>query len=118
MEIDFRQIWGGAVLAAFLFSIGKFALGFYLGHSGIASPYGAAGSVIALVIWVYYSAQILFFGAEFTEECAERQGVRIAPSEHAVSRESPGTPTLTHHGEVSHEPLISPFVPSVICPCV
>ena len=58
VEIAFHDVWGGGVLTAFLFSIGKFALGFYLGHSGIASPYGAAGSVIVLVIWVYYSAQI------------------------------------------------------------
>ncbi len=89
VEIGFRDVWGGAVLTAFLFSVGKFALGLYLGHSSIASPYGAAGSIIVLVIWVYYSAQILFFGAEFTKVHLERVGVRVAPSEDAVKKQAP-----------------------------
>jgi membrane protein len=105
------------VLTAFLFSIGKLALGFYLGHSGIASPYGAAGSVIVLVIWVYYSAQILFFGAEFTKVHAQRTGVSVAPSDNAVSKRGlvpageamkpralPVSDLSPQPGEVQHEP--------------
>ena len=62
-----RDVWFGAVFTAALFVIGKFALGLYLGKSAIGSSYGAAGSLVVLLLWVYYSAQILFFGAEFTQ---------------------------------------------------
>ncbi|MFT3924655.1 MAG: YihY/virulence factor BrkB family protein [Myxococcales bacterium] len=96
VKLRFGQVWGGGVLTAFLFSVGKFALGFYLGHSGIASPYGAAGSVIVLVIWVYYSAQILFFGAEFTKVHAKRTGVLVKPSEHAISERPPSRESVIH----------------------
>ena len=64
----------GAVVTAALFSLGKFAIGLYLGNSAVASGFGAAGSVIALLLWVYYSAQIFFLGAEFTRQYALRFG--------------------------------------------
>jgi membrane protein len=64
----------GAVVTAVLFTIGKALLGLYLGTAGVGSTYGAAGSVVALVVWVYYSAQIFFFGAIFTRVYAERCG--------------------------------------------
>ena len=67
-----------------MFTLGKFLLGFYLGRSGITSTYGAAGSLVALLVWVYYSAQIVFFGAEFTKAYANRFGSRIVPSRDAV----------------------------------
>jgi membrane protein len=67
-----------------LFVIGKFLLGLYLRHSGIASTYGAAGSLVVLLVWVYYSAQIVFFGAEFTKVYANRFGSRIVPAPDAV----------------------------------
>jgi membrane protein len=63
--------------------IGKGLIGLYLGQSGVASAYGAAGSLVALLIWVYYSAQILFFGAEFTKVYANRYGARIVPDSSA-----------------------------------
>ncbi len=68
------DVWIGAVFTAGLFSLGKYAIGLYLGNSGIASSFGAAGSLIALLLWVYYSAQILFLGAEFTRQYALRFG--------------------------------------------
>jgi len=64
-DIKWSDVWAGAVLAALLFKIGEFLIGFYLGRSGIRSIYGAAGSFVAILIWVYYSAQVFFFGAEF-----------------------------------------------------
>ena len=68
--LSWRDVWTGAVFTAGLFSLGKYAIGLYLGNSGVASSFGAAGSVIALLLWVYYSGQILFLGAEFTRQYA------------------------------------------------
>ncbi len=79
-KIAWGDVWVGAALTALLFTLGKFLLGFYLGRSGITSTYGAAGSLVALLVWVYYSAQIVFFGAEFTKAYANRFGSRIVPS--------------------------------------
>jgi membrane protein len=83
-KIAWHDVWIGAFLTALLFTIGKFALGIYLGKSGVASSYGAAGSLIVLLLWVYYSSQILFFGAEFTQVYANRFGSRVAPADNAV----------------------------------
>jgi membrane protein len=66
-------VWVGAVFTAFLFTIGKSLIGLYLGKAAVGSAYGAAGSLIVIVVWVYYSAQIFFFGAEFTHVRAENQ---------------------------------------------
>ncbi len=71
--IAWRDVWLGAIATAFLFTIGKSLIGLYLGKAGIASAYGAAGSLIGVVVWVYYSAMIFFFGAEFTYELAHPQ---------------------------------------------
>lgn len=68
--LSWRDVWIGAAFTAGLFSFGKFAIGAYLGNSGTVSSFGAAGSLIALLLWVYYSAQIFFFGAEFTRQYA------------------------------------------------
>jgi len=67
LKIEWHDVWLGAFLTALLFVFGKFALGLYLGRSAVASTYGAAGSLVVLLLWVYYSAQILLFGAEFTQ---------------------------------------------------
>jgi membrane protein len=83
VKIRWRDVWIGAAATALLFTIGKFLIGLYLGKSTVASSYGAAGSVVVLVIWVYYSAQILFFGAEFTQVYARHFGGRIVPTEKA-----------------------------------
>lgn len=68
--LSWRDVWVGAAFTAGLFSLGKYAIGLYLGNSGVASSFGAAGSLIALLLWVYYSAQIFFLGAEFTRHYA------------------------------------------------
>ena len=74
VSITLKDVWLGAVLTAVLFVLGKFVLGFYFGRSAVASSYGAAGSLIIILVWVYYSAQILFFGAAFTRVYAMRHG--------------------------------------------
>jgi membrane protein len=68
--LSWRDVWIGAAFTAGLFSLGKYAIGLYLGNSGVASSFGAAGSLIALLLWVYYSAQIFFLGAAFTRQYA------------------------------------------------
>ena len=85
VKIKWRDVWVGATVTAVLFTLGKFVLGIYLGSAGVSSAYGAAGSIVALVIWVYYSSQVLLVGAEFTEVYARRFGSRITPDEHAVA---------------------------------
>ena len=72
--LAWRDVWTGALVTAALFSLGKYAIGLYLGNSAVASGFGAAGSLIALLLWVYYSAQIFFLGAEFTRQYALRFG--------------------------------------------
>ena len=86
-EVRWRHVWIGAAVTALLFSIGKMLLGFYLGKSSVASAYGAAGSVVAFVVWVYYAAQILFIGAEFTQVYSRAQGTPIEPAKGAVLAE-------------------------------
>lgn len=74
VKLAWRDVWTGALVTASLFSLGKYVIGLYLGNSAVASGFGAAGSVIALLLWVYYSAQIFFLGAEFTRQYALRFG--------------------------------------------
>lgn len=71
-SVSWREVWSGAVLTAILFTFGKMAVGFYLGRAGVGSAYGAAGSLVAVVVWVYYSAQIFYYGAEVTWVHAQR----------------------------------------------
>lgn len=74
VTIEWRDVMLGAAVTSLLFNLGKFAIGLYLGSSSVASAYGAAGSLVVLLIWVYYSAQIFFLGAEFTQIFANRYG--------------------------------------------
>ncbi len=74
----------GAAFTAFLFMIGKFAIGAYLGSSKVVTAYGAAGSVILIMVWVYYSAFILYFGAEFTKVYTRTHGKNIRPNEYTI----------------------------------
>lgn len=76
-HVAWRDVWLGAAITAVLFMVGKVALGLYLGKASVGSAYGAAGSLVVLVVWIYYAAQILFFGAELTQVCARRYGSRI-----------------------------------------
>jgi membrane protein len=88
VEIQWRDVWIGAVITAILFGIGKWLLGFYLGSGAAGSAYGAASSLITLLLWVYYSSQILLFGAEFTQVYASRAGRRLKPAKYAVRFET------------------------------
>jgi membrane protein len=83
-EIAWRDVWLGAAFTALLFTIGKYVIGLYLGRSSVASTYGAAGSLVVILIWIYYSAQILFLGAEFTQVYANRYGSRVRPAADAI----------------------------------
>jgi hypothetical protein len=90
VTVRWRDVWIGGMVTAFLFSIGRYLIGLYLGRGSVSSAYGAAGSLVIILLWIYYSAQILFFGAEFTKVFANRFGARIKPSPHAepISEES------------------------------
>jgi len=82
--IKWRDVLVGAMVTAILFMLGKFGISFYIGNSNIGSTYGAAGSIVVLLVWVYYSALILYFGAEFTKAYAACYGSRIMPNKYAV----------------------------------
>ncbi len=90
VHVKWRDTWVGAAVTAGLFTLGKFGLGFYLGSAGVSSAYGAAGSIVALVIWVYYSSQVVLVGAEFTEAYARHFGSKITPDDHGVALEKLG----------------------------
>ncbi len=77
IEIKWSDVWIGAAVTALLFTVGKILIGLFIGKSTVASVYGAAGSLVALLIWVYYSTQIFFFGAEFTQVYANQFGSRL-----------------------------------------
>ncbi|NTW03301.1 MAG: YihY/virulence factor BrkB family protein [Oscillochloris sp.] len=85
VHINWRDVWVGAIVTSLLFTIGRFVLGLYLGNSSTTSVYGAAGSLVVVLLWVFYSAQIIFFGAEFTQVYANRFGSQILPSDNAVA---------------------------------
>jgi membrane protein len=88
-RVRWRDVWIGALVTATLFGLGKFLIGLYIGTSAIASSYGAAGALVVLLVWVYYSAQIFLIGAEFTHAYAARRDLR--PSRPGILDESPVT---------------------------
>ena len=85
VRLRWKNVTTGAVVTAVLFTIGQQVIGLYLGQSSMASSYGAAGSMMILLLWVYYSCQILLFGAEFTRVWAARHGARPQPEAFAVN---------------------------------
>jgi membrane protein len=99
-KVQWRDVWLGAAVTALMFVVGKQLLGIYLGKASVGSSYGAAGSIVALVVWVYYAAQILFVGAEFTQVHARHRGAGIEPADNAQRvDESPGD----KHEDRSHQ---------------
>jgi membrane protein len=90
--LSWRDVWIGAAFTAGLFSLGKYSIGLYLGNSVVASSFGAAGALIALLLWVYYSAQIFFLGAEFTRQYALEFG--------SLRQETRGPATMVIHDRV------------------
>jgi membrane protein len=90
VDLALRDVWVGALVTAGLFGIGKYLIGLYLGTSAVASIYGAAGSVVVLLVWVYYSAQVVLLGAEFTRAYVEKFGShRPKPMPHATKDPAP-----------------------------
>jgi membrane protein len=83
VTIGWRDVWIGAVVTSILFTIGKYLVGLYLGRSGVGSSFGAAGALILILVWVYYSAMIFFLGAEFTKVYADCHGSGIHPGKNA-----------------------------------
>jgi membrane protein len=109
-KIAWRDVGIGAVITALLFTIGKFLIGLYLGSTGAGSTYGAAGSLVVILLWIYYSAQILLFGAEFTQVYANRFGSKVTPTDNAVAvsalqRAHEGTPGNKQAGAAKEEPI-------------
>lgn len=83
-RIPWRHVWVGALVTAVLFEVGKFLIGFYIGQSNPGSAFGAAGSLVVILVWIYYSSLIFFLGAEFTQVWARRHGESILPAKGAV----------------------------------
>jgi len=83
IRIKWKAIWPGAIATSILFMIGKFLISLYIAKSNIGSTYGTAGSLVVLIVWIYYSSIILYFGAEFTRAYALQKGVHIVPTEYA-----------------------------------
>ena len=98
VRIAWRDVWIGAATTSLLFSVGKFLIGFYLGHSTVTSIYGAAGSLVTFLLWVYYSSLMFFFGAELTQVYATRYGSKVASAGNTQrprpASESQKTPSL------------------------
>lgn len=86
--IHWRDVWGGALFAAILFMIGKFGITFYINNSNLYNAYSSAGSMVILMLWIYYSATILYFGAEFSKAYAVNFGAEIKPKDYAVTIEA------------------------------
>lgn len=90
-KVAWRDVWLGGAVTALLFTLGKTVIGLYIGKSSVASSYGAAGSFAVLLVWIYYSSMIVFFGAEFTQIYAREHG--------SLSRHEPGPPRKSTHGD-------------------
>ena len=88
VQIQWKDVWIGAALTSILFTIGKFLIGLYLGSSGVTSAYGAAGSLITVLLWVFYSSLIFLLGAEFTQGYTSTYGSGVVPAAHAESSPS------------------------------
>lgn len=85
-SVHWRDVWMGSAVASVLFTLGKFFVGLYIGRSALASTYGAAGSFVVVLVWVYYSALLLYYGAEFTKVYAHRIGSQARPSSASPTR--------------------------------
>lgn len=95
VKVAWRDVWFGGLVTAVAFAVGRVALSWYVGRSATVSPFGAAGSLVALIVWVYYSAQILFMGAEFAQVWATHYGSRIVPTPNAVPIDAAEAPSDT-----------------------
>ena len=108
VHIRWSDVWPGALLTAVLFTLGKYAIGWYLAHSSVGSTYGAAGSLVIILLWIYYSAQIFLLGAEFTKMYARHRGSPVRPTlqaqavtAEARAQEGIASPPATQTSDVS-----------------
>jgi len=104
IRIKWKAIWPGAIATAILFMIGKFLISVYISKSNIGSTYGTAGSLVILIVWIYYSSIILYFGAEFTKAYAFQKGVHIVPTEYAVWEDKPAIAGAKSPSETERKP--------------
>ncbi|MGI8503553.1 MAG: YihY/virulence factor BrkB family protein [Hassallia sp.] len=104
VKITWSDVWIGAAITSLLFSFGRLLLGQYLGNGSFGSTYGAAGSVVVVIAWVYYAAQILFFGAEFTQVYARRYGSQIVPADNAIPMTDKARANLGMKSKHTEEP--------------
>jgi membrane protein len=118
-KIKWKDVWVGSLVTTVLFALGKYLIGFYLGNSSVNSAYGAAGSLVIILIWVYYSTVIFLFGAELTSVYAEKLGRDIQPYQHAVKvqlveveKESDTGKTTVTNQQARHEEPVSVDVKS------
>jgi membrane protein len=96
--VRWRDVWWGALVTGVLFTLGQHLIGLYLGYTAVASPFGAAGSLVVLLVWVYYSVQIVLFGAEFTYAYSHVMGSRMSPKTEIATE---GVVEKTHQGSVT-----------------
>jgi membrane protein len=113
-RIGWRDVWVGAAVTAALFAVGKFAIGLYLGRASIGSAFGAAGSLVVVMVWVYYSAQIFLLGAEFTRVYAHAHGSKqgepeaaAAPLTRAALRPARPVPAFARQSRLRARPLLA-----------
>jgi len=117
VRLRWREVMPGAAVTALLFTVGKFAIGLYLGRAAVGSAYGAAGSLAIVLLWVYYSAQILLLGAEFTQVWARRHGAWIEPKPEADStRAAEGEPAADKCGPAPADTAPPPLPPPSMGP--
>jgi hypothetical protein len=113
VKIEWRDVWLGAGVTVVLFELGKFGLSIYLGKGGATSGFGAAGSVVLLLLWVYYASCILFFGAEFTQVYAQAMGRFITPEDTHESASEEKAPSKTANLVRRRGPSIAVLVPAL-----
>ncbi len=116
VKIAWRDVWTGAIVTALLFTIGKFAIGLYIGKSGVASAFGAAGSLVVLLLWIYYSTQIFLLGAEFTWAYAHRFGSLQGQGEPAPAQALPTRSGSAEAGEPKPAATPSPTAAPTAAP--
>jgi membrane protein len=104
VDIAWREVWIGAALTAVLFTVGKWLLGLYLGRKGVTSPYGAAGSLVLVLLWVYYSGLIVFFGAALTKVYATTYGAGMRPAAQTVMRKDQTEPQVGAKTDYTQHP--------------
>ncbi len=112
VKIPWRNVWSGAFGTSLLFGLGKYVLALYLGRTSTTSAYGAAGSVVIVLLWVYYASVILFFGAEFTQVYTKISGTHVKPTENAVPIDADRSPVQPAKRETpKHDRPVEPRVP-------